>query len=297
MRIQKREWIMLSLLIIMIFITVGLFQLTQIPTTTELTNDQSLEIQVSTKISTDKETRIYKYAEEMVTQYPIKGVMLLGGKPGIIETDGFNRYYAEFDVVGVNSEQEIGVYTYCMVIQEDQQGEFYVLPYGIEVLYAESDPLKKDIMTSTMKTVNQWGLDVAYTESKTPKVSAASTDINKMYMFQKMNRFIGEFMRTYADALSHKDFNEIAHYFMKDTSYYSTQKHIFDKLSKSVGYCDLREIEILGISALQNKEEFLISVEGRLYAYIEGKINTFEIDKTYEIILKDNIPIIIGERP
>lgn len=294
---KKQEATMFFILIVMCICTVGFFKMTQIPQTIPIPPTPDLTTVPNRGITKEKEMLIYDYLEEHVSSYPLKGITILGDQKSTIETDGCNKYYTEINVVGINQLHEVGVYTYCIIIQENVKGDFYIMPYGFEVVEADMDPLKKDILTSTMKVVNEWGLDT--TEKKRQNIYKSAPeqwDFETFFEMQKMSKLIVDFINTYSVALSHKDFEQVAHYFKPDTPYYRKQEKEFNNLVQSSYYCDLREIQILDVTMNKVDNSFLVTMQGDIYVYVAQGILKKEFHKTYKVIIEDDHATLLGDR-
>ncbi|MGL4345277.1 MAG: TcaA NTF2-like domain-containing protein [Cellulosilyticaceae bacterium] len=288
MRLAKRELVMVGILSGMCLATVMLFRLTKIPTPQETTNSGNVRQPVVPKNLTKyKEEMVYSYVEQKIEYQSIKGITLLDKSRGKIETDGCGRYYTEMDVVGINSQLEVAIYTYCVVIQENKEGEFYIMPYGFEVIRADMESLKKDIITSTMKVANDWGVSIS-----TPD----DMDFEKTFSIQKINRLIVEFLESYANALEIKDFEQISAYFKADTPYFYKQRREFNQLIQSAYYCDIRGLQILNIAIDTQKGCFEVTIKGDLYLYLEEAIVKQTLWKAYQVVLENEELRIIGER-
>lgn len=101
---------------------------------------------------------LFKYAKDIMEEYLGEELAIID--PGIIsiQTDGFNRYLVELNSIGINNSYEVDLYYYYMVIQKNNEGRLYMTPFGIEIVKGEIEKVRKDLLVSMLKMMNNWGI-------------------------------------------------------------------------------------------------------------------------------------------
>jgi hypothetical protein len=103
----------------------------------------------------DKEHPVLRFASEIVENHVVEGIAMIPVYSCILDQDAHGKYLAEVGAVGIDEENNTSIYTYYIIL--DNKESLSVAPNGIEVFKDQLDQVKKDLIVSMMKVLNNWG--------------------------------------------------------------------------------------------------------------------------------------------
>ena len=108
-------------------------------------------------IDEKNEINIWPRIETLTEQLSYEGLCVIDMIPVSLEQDAYNRYFAIFQVLGIDEKEKIDVYDYYMVLQEARDEELYIRPKGVKIVKCEGNQMKSNVIISTMKIIHNWG--------------------------------------------------------------------------------------------------------------------------------------------
>ena len=260
-------------------------------------------------LSTEEEDLIKQFAVDIVDTHPIKGYAMVVIGSNVIANDQHNRYLVEIDTVAVNNKGGSGLYTYYIVVQEGTDGQYYSLPFGIEVIKDNVDSLKREIIISTIKVVNGWGSSSEEFEKRwntvleeksssiiadKPQVKKGTTfNMNVIYSTQSILKYMNQYLLKYQEAIESNDPTLIEEFLLKDKEYYKELCSEIKKLETEEVEREITRTEIISISIGSENQVGFVEVQMDIRNYFKEQIINIPYVMKFKIDSKENKPQIL----
>lgn len=260
-------------------------------------------------LSTEEEDLIKKFAIDIVDTYPVKGYAMVVLGSNVIANDQHNRYLVEIDTVAVNNKGGSGLYTYYIVVQESTEGQYYSLPFGIEVIKDNVDSLKREIIISTIKVVNGWGSSSeefekrwnAVLEEKSSNIIAENPQIKKgsefsmnaIYYTQSILKYMNQYLIKYQEAIENNDPTLIKEFLLEDKEYYEELCSEMENLEREEIEREITHTEIINISIGSENKIGFVEVKMGIRNYFKEQIINVPYIMKFKIGSKENEPQIL----
>lgn len=270
--------ILLSIFIIISYTVVCIVQVNH-----KRNREESVNKEEEILLSEAKKEEIEQFANKVVDQYPIEGHAMVVIESELISHDQYKRYLIEVNTVAISQGHSTDLYTYYVVIQENQEDQFYVLPFGVEVIKGNEDHLKREIMISMMKVVNGWGNSSEEFEDRwskallIPKNRAQiiknkgennEIDLNKIYYTQAVLKYMNDYLSAYKEAVESSDFNYIKPFLIEDERYSKRQYQELEKLKEQNITREVINSLVIGITLADNNQECLVITQVDMNTYL-----------------------------
>lgn len=270
--------ILLSIFIITLYIILCIVQVNQKRNIEERVNKDEEIL-----LSEAKLEEIEQFANKVVDQYPIEGHAMVVIESKLISHDQYKRYLVEVNAVAISQGHSTDLYTYYVVIQEDKEDQFYVLPFGVEIIKGDEDHLKREIMISMMKVVNGWGNSSEEFEDRWSKAlliprnraqiiknkgNDNEVDLSKIYYTQGVLKYMNDYLLAYKEAVESSDFNYIKPFLVEDEKYSKRQYQELEDLKEKNITREVINSQVVGITLADNNKECLVITQVDINTYM-----------------------------
>lgn len=260
--------------------------------------DLSVNKDSESLLSESKKEEIKQFANKVVDEYPIEGHAMVVVENELISHDQYKRYLVQVSAVAINKEYNTELYTYYVVIQEDQEDKFYVLPFGVEIIKGDEDHLKREIMISMMKVVNGWGnsswefeerwskallMPKSRTQVIKDKRDGNQVDLNTIYYTQGVLKHISDYLLAYKEAVESGEFVYIQSFLVEDKDYSKKQYQELKEFKRQNISRELINSQVIGITLPDNKQECLIVTQIDSRIYLPNEIVSSSERVTYKV--------------
>lgn len=229
------------------------------------------DVIIDQAIAVEEGEDFLEFAKKTLERYFAEDLAIIDPSIRSIQTDGLHRYLVMLDSIGMDSDYNIDLYHYYMVIHKSPDNRLYMMPFGIEVVKGEIEKVRQDLLVSMLKSVNGWGLEeekawqrwqnammkMNYKNNETTNEIKHNTET--IFYVQSLICFINEYITSMPD-------------------------QAFMQISKTGLYQEVLDFEIKSITDVNNHEESFAVVEGKVRVYEKERIRDYQVEMTYKLI-------------
>lgn len=293
----KKQKIIIGIMLI-IFVIGGAVVLCVLKMNHNKSIQESMQDEEGMLLEQTQKEEIERFANYIVDQHPVEGHAMIVIESELISHDEYERYLVEVDTVAINEGHSTDLYTYYVVIQKDQEDEFYVMPFGIEVIKGDKDHLQREIMISMMKVVNGWGNSAEEFQDRwskalvIPKMRAPmmdnnktnnQIDLDKIYYTQAILKYMNDYLSSYKDAIEHNDFTYIRPFLSEDEGYSAKQREELRDCQTQDIKREATRLQVVGMTLADDEEECLVITQVDMNTYLPDKIVKSSDRVTYKV--------------
>lgn len=250
----------------------------------------------------EREEEVWQSIYMLLDHREIEGITAIDMIKGTMEVDPYNRYLATFQVLGVNDEEEIDLYDYYIVVQEDEENKLFILPFGIEILPSNHQSIKKDIAKSILKVANGWGLPSATMNQEginsSEKIPTVGNDaiLKSIATIQSIITFMENYMTNWLNAIEAKEPSLVEHYYEEGSKFKKVQIDKIKKLNKNEMTVEIYDVQVVDIKCVKEDTLFEVTIRGDFRVYSKEQIKMMDQVVTYTLEKNNDTFLLIEEK-
>lgn len=237
---------------------------------------------------TDQSADVWELVEGMLDHQDLGGITMIDVIPGKVEKDSYKRYLISCQVLGVNQSEEIDLYDYYMILQENEIGDFVMLPLGLQIMKTQPYETKKEIMSSALKLTNGWESPHPELEKKMANKVNDMNEIGGIYHAQEIIDYMSRYLNEWSTAIKTKDGTKLEAYYLPDTELYKSYKVFMEQIQDPSIQMDIYDMEIINIVCKDEESIFEVTTKGKIKTYLEDQINRYTKEISYTIREDEN---------